>query len=187
MVITVYKSHENIFSTRLISLRKEKGLSQYSLADKLGCSRGLISNYEQGRREPDFNTLLKLADYFNVSTDYLLGKSNIASTSDLLNRIGPPDDVFDIYKYALDVLGIDHKYFENAPIEAQLIFLQAFLEDLDISTGSCHLTLKKTESICDTLRFKSPYLNEILNISDISDEQLTLIMDVIKNFKNRNS
>lgn len=40
-------------------------------------SRGLLSNYEQGSREPDYDTLILLADYYEVSTDYLLGITNV--------------------------------------------------------------------------------------------------------------
>lgn len=66
-----------MFSQRLVELRKEKKLSQYALADELGFSRGKLANYEQGSREPDFETLTKIASYFNVTTDYLLGNSSV--------------------------------------------------------------------------------------------------------------
>lgn len=64
-----------MFGQRLAALRMEMGLSQYQLADKLEFSRGQIGNYEQGTREPDFATLIKIADFFQVSTDYLLGRN----------------------------------------------------------------------------------------------------------------
>lgn len=70
-----------MFSKKLSELRNKKGISQYKLAEELGFSRGQIANYEQGSREPDYDTLLKIANYFNVSTDYLLGKDD---NSDLL-------------------------------------------------------------------------------------------------------
>ena len=63
----------NPFALRLKKLRVEKAISQYKLAELLGFSRGQIANYEQGRREPDHSTLQKIAAFFNVSTDYLLG------------------------------------------------------------------------------------------------------------------
>ena len=66
-----------IFSGRLRELRTEKSLSQYQLADALGVSRGLIGNYELANREPDFNTLVLIADYFCVSVDYILGISDV--------------------------------------------------------------------------------------------------------------
>jgi transcriptional regulator with XRE-family HTH domain len=71
-----------VFSKRLVELRKEKKMSQYEIADRLGFSRGQYANYEQGTREPDFSTLQKIADYFNVSTDYLLGRTDDPGTKD---------------------------------------------------------------------------------------------------------
>jgi len=65
-----------MFSKRLAEIRKKRGLSQYELADRLGFSRGQISNYEQGKREPDHETLTKIADFFDVSIDYLLGRTD---------------------------------------------------------------------------------------------------------------
>lgn len=65
-----------MFAKRLISLRNLKELSQYEIAERLGFSRGQYANYEQGTREPDFETLQKLADFFEVSTDYLLGRTD---------------------------------------------------------------------------------------------------------------
>ncbi|MED3888186.1 helix-turn-helix transcriptional regulator [Priestia aryabhattai] len=72
---------------RIAKLRKEKGLSQYELAERLGFSRGKLANYEQGSRQPDYDTLQLIATYFDVSTDYLLGKSDIPSTSATNNNI----------------------------------------------------------------------------------------------------
>lgn len=65
-----------MFKQRLAELRKQKGLTQEQLAKQLGFTRGQVSNYEQGTREPDFETLKKIADFFNVSADYLLGRTD---------------------------------------------------------------------------------------------------------------
>lgn len=65
-----------MFNKKLIELRKNLKLSQYELADRLGFSRGKLANYEQGTRQPDFDTLEKIADFFGVSTDYLLGRED---------------------------------------------------------------------------------------------------------------
>lgn len=65
-----------MFGERLAQLRKSRKLSQYELADRLGFSRGQVANYEQGKREPDYATLQKFADFFEVSTDYLLGRND---------------------------------------------------------------------------------------------------------------
>lgn len=62
------------FINNLKSLRTNKGLKQEELAKILGLSRSTITKYETGEREPDFEILEKIADYFNVSTDFLLGR-----------------------------------------------------------------------------------------------------------------
>ena len=65
---------------RLEELWKQLGLSQNELAEKLNMTQQRISAYEKGKREHDINTITQLADFFGVSTDYLLGKSNIRKT-----------------------------------------------------------------------------------------------------------
>lgn len=62
-----------MFANTLKELRKKENLTQGQLSAKLGISRDTLANYEIGRREPDFETLKKIAKYFEVSTDYLLG------------------------------------------------------------------------------------------------------------------
>lgn len=64
---------------RLAQIRKQRGLSQYELAEALGFSRGQISNYEQGTRRPDPATLQQIADYLHVSVDSLLGRDDADS------------------------------------------------------------------------------------------------------------
>lgn len=59
------------------SLREEKELTQEKLAQILGTTKQSISNYENGRRQPDFETLELIADFFNVDIDFLVGRSNI--------------------------------------------------------------------------------------------------------------
>lgn len=60
---------------RLKELRKERNISQLKLAIDLNMNQNAISRYENMEREADYRTLIKLADYFNVSVDYLLGRS----------------------------------------------------------------------------------------------------------------
>lgn len=58
----------------LKKLRKEKGISQLKLAMDLNMTQNTISRYETGEREPGINELIKIADYFDVSIDYLVGR-----------------------------------------------------------------------------------------------------------------
>ena len=60
---------------RLKEIRKKKGISQLKLAMDLNTNQNTISRYETGDREPGINELIKIADYFNVSIDYLVGRT----------------------------------------------------------------------------------------------------------------
>ncbi len=78
----MFLDYTNIaFHERFKKLRKEANKSQKDLTDKsaLNISEQTIKNYEQGKRTPDVPTLIRIAEYFNVSTDYLVGLSDIPS------------------------------------------------------------------------------------------------------------
>lgn len=62
---------------RMKELREEKGISQYAFSAKIGVAQSTVGNWESGSREPSIETLLKIADYFDVSLDYLLGRTDI--------------------------------------------------------------------------------------------------------------
>ncbi len=66
---------KNIFKQRLVQLREENNLTQKKLAEIIYMNNRTINHYETGIREPDFDTLITLADFFDVSTDYLLGRT----------------------------------------------------------------------------------------------------------------
>lgn len=64
------------FPQRLQALREKKRLSRRALAELCGLSKNMISLYERGEKAPSVDALISLADYFGVSTDYLLGRKN---------------------------------------------------------------------------------------------------------------
>lgn len=66
---------------KLQTLRKHKGVSQAEIANYIGLTVGAYQNYENGRREANYETLAKFADYFNVSLDYLLGRTTVKQTA----------------------------------------------------------------------------------------------------------
>ena len=66
---------------RLGELRKNRKISQLKLATDLGLNQNSISRYEKGQREADYKTLIAFADYFNVSIDYLLERTDNPKTN----------------------------------------------------------------------------------------------------------
>ena len=64
--------------TKIAILRKQNGWSQNELAEKINCSRATLINYEGNKNTPSIETAVKLAEVFNVSLDYLVGKGQNA-------------------------------------------------------------------------------------------------------------
>ncbi|MGY0692663.1 helix-turn-helix domain-containing protein [Virgibacillus sp. FSP13] len=93
---------------RLVELRKEKKRTQGEIAKVIGVTRPAYTAYEKGNRTPDYKILESLADYFDVTTDYLLGRTN--------NRNESVKDDFDSLaeiKKIVDDLGIEDLFFHN--------------------------------------------------------------------------
>lgn len=86
----------NDFKDMLKFLRNRENLSQSELAVKLGLSKSTISMYEVGKREPDFETLELIADFFNVDMNFLLGRE-MSEPSYYLN-----DDARDMAQFLYD-------------------------------------------------------------------------------------
>ena len=74
----------SVFSERLRDLRKEKGLTQKELGNKVNIGQGGYTHWETGKREPNFKKLILLAKYLDVSTDYLLGLTNIKGERNIM-------------------------------------------------------------------------------------------------------
>lgn len=85
---------------RLAELRKQAGISQRALATALNCSQNMVSQWENGTRDPSTETIKAIADYFKVSTDYLLEREAIAISSEEQNITFSPDfiDLYGIYE-----------------------------------------------------------------------------------------
>ena len=69
------RNNSAIFATRLNELRKDRKISQKQAAKDLGISQALLSHYENGVRECGLNFVVRAANYYNVSCDFLLGNS----------------------------------------------------------------------------------------------------------------
>ncbi|WNS79551.1 helix-turn-helix transcriptional regulator [Domibacillus sp. DTU_2020_1001157_1_SI_ALB_TIR_016] len=74
------ENSHSIFSSGLRTVRIEKGLSQTGVCKALGLSTSALSSYEQGQRHPTINGLKILADFYNVTTDWLIGRDEYKPT-----------------------------------------------------------------------------------------------------------
>ncbi len=77
----------DIISQRIKECRKKKGATQEDVAKILNVQRQIVSYYETGSRVPNIDDIITLAEYFNVTTDYLLGNSDVSTTDKSLNEI----------------------------------------------------------------------------------------------------
>lgn len=102
----IARMNANTFGERLTKLREDKKLTTQKLADDLSLSRVSITHYEKGQRKPDIETLTKIARYFGVSSDYLLGLSvsptNNKSLSFVCNYLNLPDQIIEKMKANAD-------------------------------------------------------------------------------------
>ena len=74
---------------RILELRKQKGISQEALADKLGVSRQAISKWESEQSTPELDKIVLMSDFFEVTTDYLLkGIEPVSEDNEKSRRIG---------------------------------------------------------------------------------------------------
>ncbi|GAA5418018.1 hypothetical protein Pryu01_03096 [Paraliobacillus ryukyuensis] len=103
--------------SRITELRKKMNLTQEDFAKKIGISRSALSHYEKDRREPDYETIRNISNVCDVTTDYLLGKTdnpNKSSTSETNRAFNNFDDITDQEKdYLEEQLRIFRKLRDN--------------------------------------------------------------------------
>lgn len=118
------------FAKRLRELRTQYGYSQQDLADKMDATKQMISQYERGVRKPDLDTLTALCDIFNVSSDYLMGKSDVTvrllNSSDL-KRLNESNGTYETIAAHFD--GDDFTDEEWEEIERFKMFVRSKRED----------------------------------------------------------
>lgn len=179
------------FSDRFRQLRTENGLSQSEMAKQLGCvSKSSVNMYERGEREPSFETLEVIADYFNVDMDYLLGKTDTPNRyKELLESIREEkdsgrekakDDMFAIFGSAHSATSlrlIDDK--------VALLYYRAMDHRWAAAMSEIVATLEnlKTEDLEHMMLTVLAYINAERPIRDIVDTALRpYVDDELKNW-----
>ncbi len=118
------------FSKRLIYLRDKKGITQQELADNLNITRQSLSLYEKAERTINIELLAKIADFFNVSTDYLLGLSDVKSQN---------NDI----KKACKITNLNVHHPEHYQGERECIDIMLDLFGIEAVTGFCKCNIFK--------------------------------------------
>lgn len=85
------------FSMRISELRKQRNISQRQAASELGISQALLSHYENGLREPKLDFVVKVCDYYGVSADYILGRTDKVGSGEEIDAL--VSQVHDLYEY----------------------------------------------------------------------------------------
>lgn len=139
------------FSENLKRLRKERNLTQESLADFLGVSFQAVSKWERGESYPDIELLPKIAAFFDVSTDYLLGVDKAKSEEEILAYI----DRFDNGKYSKTdgALGFMTEAFGKYPADFRILvrYMHVLIND-NIDSGNCLKNKKEILAVYDRIQ-----------------------------------
>lgn len=144
-----------MFGKRLAALRKQNGMSQNDLANQLDLSRGQLSNYELETREPDFDTLHKITNYFEVTADYLLGFSDsfkeLTAVYDLSSSKGLP--VLGTIRSGMPILADENiAGYLNVPDSIQADFILTAKDDSMAGAG----ILKGDHVLCSNTKAAKP-------------------------------
>ena len=96
-------------TNRIKDLREDRDLRQTDVAEATGIDQRTLSNYETGKTNPDSFALIRLADFFDVSIDYLLGRTNLRkdTTDDVLQELQAARSMLDDAMSALRRMGSD--------------------------------------------------------------------------------
>lgn len=122
------------FIDNLKQLRWENNLTQKELAEKVGISKSSIGFYENGDRIPDINTLSAIADYFNVSTDFLLGRTDIKTLDFNVREISEQTGLSELAVERIMIQNDISPGFEMEPIFRKSLY--------DEEIEFCHFDMK---------------------------------------------
>ena len=108
------------FAEIITVLREKTGKKRQETANALGISRASLEYYEKGKRKPDIEVLAKFADYFDVSADYLIGRTDARTTDKKL-------------RFVCDYLGLTEKTVELLRASQQKAKIEKLIEIMEVS------------------------------------------------------
>ncbi len=162
---------ENIFKERFRTLRKERGLTQLDLAEKIGVDRGTIIAWENGGKDPrGIEMLVNISSALTVSVDYLIGLTDIQSPSTTIRAIceytGLSEKSIEYLSLAVS-MGANFKSNKtNLDIRSELKTINLLIENLSGVTNTNHVHSDKSvlEAISDFLYHENVPPNSVIGI-----------------------
>lgn len=184
---------QTILSERLAEARLQKGYTQQQIAEFLGCNRATVTNYENGKRTPDIDTIVKLAKLYEVSADYLLGLSNAESTDkdiqfiskrtglneNAINRLAWYNESGIFEGSCISYTEIINRIIESKTIDDICEYIDEYA--CSIKKEKALLT-KMVEMFNNNDYPKSPEQCEMIDIEDSRDLSLFRVQEIIKAF-----
>lgn len=158
-------TEKNVFSERLTQLREDRGLKRQEVADALEISRASLEYYEKGQRKPDIEVAAKIAKYYGVSTDYLVGVSAAQVTASENETLKTVCDYLGISEASAEqvsyLTSIGYNTNMDAILSSEIIeILTTSLDDYDkksIEKAIAYMTLSEAKTKKDKERLKEEY------------------------------
>lgn len=158
-------TEKNVFSERLTQLREDRGLKRQEVADALEISRASLEYYEKGQRKPDIEVAARIAKYYGVSTDYLVGVSAAQVTASENETLKTVCDYLGISEASAEqvsyLTSIGYSINMDAILSSEIIeILTTSLDDYDkksIEKAIAYMTLSEAKTKKDKERLKEEY------------------------------
>lgn len=158
-------TEKNVFSERLTQLREDRGLKRQEVADALEISRASLEYYEKGQRKPDIEVAARIAKYYGVSTDYLVGVSAAQVTASENETLKTVCDYLGISEASAEQISyltsIGYNTNMDAILSSEIIeILATSLDDYDkksIEKAIAYMTLSEAKTKKDKERLKEEY------------------------------
>ena len=158
-------TEKNVFSERLTQLRENRGLKRQEVADALEISRASLEYYEKGQRKPDIEVAARIAKYYGVSTDYLVGVSAAQVTASENETLKTVCDYLGISEASAEqvsyLTSIGYNTNMDAILSSEIIeILATSLDDYDkksIEKAIAYMTLSEAKTKKDKERLKEEY------------------------------
>lgn len=154
----------NVIGERIAKLRKSSGEKQEDLAEVLGCNRGSLANYETGKRTPDIDTIIKIAQHYKTTTDYILGVTDNKTTDTTVQAIcdytGLSENSVNLLRICKNIM---YKFREDKDIaDAGKMFFETMDHLVDsiafVKDDFCKMLLKYRTSLQKGIELNSSYL-----------------------------